>query len=229
MSERILVVEDETGVAQAVAYALGQEGFEVTVAADGVAALPAYEHTHPNLVLLDLMLPGVNGWDLFRAFREQYAEMPIIMVTARREETDRVAGLEMGADDYVIKPFSMRELMARVRTVLRRSHIEYDRSTILEMYGVRLDPARHDVRVNDQPVNLSPKEFTLLEYLMRHSGRVQGRDTILQAVWGDDVYQNDRTVDVHIRWLRMKIEADPANPHLLLTVRGVGYKFAGGP
>jgi two-component system, OmpR family, response regulator RegX3 len=225
MPERVLIVEDELSVAEAVAYSLGQEGFEVIVANEGRSALKAFEEGDPDLVVLDLMLPNISGWDLFAAFRRHRSEVPVIMLTARMEEADRVAGLEMGADDYVTKPFSMRELTARVRTVLRRGRLTEDNTrTVLEQSGVHLDPNKHELRVNDQLVNLSPKEFSLLAYLMRHSGRVHSRSSILQAVWGE-TYQDERTVDVHVRWLRMKIEADPASPQLLLTVRGVGYKF----
>lgn len=227
MSERILIVEDEPMLAEAVAYALEQEGFITELAAEGRSALEAFEKQRPDLVILDLMLPNINGWELFKAFRKQRQSVPVIMLTARAEEADRVAGLEMGADDYVTKPFSMRELVARVRAVLRRgTPAEEAIPALMQKGAVRLDAEKHEVCVHDQPVPLSPKEFALLSYLMRHSGRVRSRDEILQTVWGQDAYLDQRTVDVHIRWLRTKIEDDPANPHLLLTVRGVGYKFA---
>ena len=228
MAESILIVEDETTLAEAVAYSLGQEGFSVFLAAEGPGALRSFEEHHPDLVILDLMLPGINGWDLFKAFRKQRSHVPVVMLTARADEPDRVAGLEMGADDYVTKPFSMRELVARVRAVLRRATTEAA-PTVLQKGPIRLDADRHEVAVNDQPIVFSPKEFALLEYLMRHCGRVRSREDILQAVWGGDEYLDERTVDVHVRWLRMKIEAEPSQPKLLLTVRGIGYKFAEAP
>jgi DNA-binding response OmpR family regulator len=226
MSERILIVEDEEGLAEAVAYALEREGFEPTVAADGPTALNQFERVHPDLIILDLMLPGINGWDLFRAFRKQRGGVPIIMLTARADEPDRIAGLEMGADDYVTKPFSMRELAARVRTVLRRctDRVEEEQQP-LSRAGVMLDQGRHEVLLDGTAVELAPREFELLAYLMAHAGRVRSREQILQAVWGQEEFLDERTVDVHVRWLRTKIEAEPSRPRRLLTVRGVGYKF----
>ena len=226
MGDRILIVEDEASVAEPVAYALRQEGFETRLAADGPSALDAFEAWRPTLVLLDLMLPGLSGWQLFRAFRKQ-APVPVIMLTARADELDRVAGLEMGADDYVTKPFSMRELVARVRAVLRRVQEAEagEGQKVLEGAGLRLDLDRHEVEADGRPVSLSPKEFDLLAYLLRHRGRVRTRAEILAAVWGEDAYLDERTVDVHVRWLRTKLEPDPAAPRRLLTVRGVGYKF----
>lgn len=230
MSGCILIVEDENSVSEGIGYALQQEGFETVPATDGHLALTRFEQHHPDLVILDLMLPGINGWDLFSAYRRQRPEVPIILVTARAEEFDRVAGLEMGADDYITKPFSMRELVARVRTVLRRCAGQRSPdAAIIQAAGIRLDGDRHEVLVDDQPVTLSPKEFDLLAYLMRHAGRVRTREEILQDVWGQDSYLDERTVDVHVRWLRRKIEEDSANPRRLLTVRGLGYKFADGP
>jgi two-component system, OmpR family, response regulator RegX3 len=227
MAQRILIVEDESTLAEAVAYSLGQEGFSVSVANEGGAALTGFEEQHPDLVILDLMLPNINGWELFKAFRKQQPNVPVIMLTARADETDRVAGLEMGADDYVTKPFSMRELVARVRAVLRRmtASLEASGSAIMNKSGIHLDADRHEVTAKGEAVTLSPKEFALLAYMMRHSGRVRTREEILQAVWGEDNLLDERTVDVHIRWLRMKIEQDPAQPKVLLTLRGVGYKF----
>jgi two-component system response regulator RegX3 len=230
MAERILIVEDEASLAEAVAYTLQQVGLDVTIAADGHSALTQFEQTHPDLVVLDLMLPGINGWDLFRAFRKQRAGVPVIMLTARAEEADRVAGLEMGADDYVTKPFSMRELVARVRTVLRRAGAREDATAVtLSRGGVLVDRARHEVTVDGEPVGLTPREFDLLAYLMEHAGRVRTREQMLQAVWAQEDYLDERTVDVHIRWLRTKIEADASHPRRLITVRGVGYKFAENP
>lgn len=226
MSERILIVEDEASVAEAVAYTLEREGFEVEIAGDGKAALNAFEANVPALVILDLMLPGLSGWQLFSAFRRQ-ADVPIIMLTARAEEADRVAGLEMGADDYVLKPFSMRELVARVRTVLRRSaRAERQPPDDRLVAGdLCVDLGSHEVTVRGRAVSLSPKEFDLLAYLMGTPGRVRSRDEIIAAVWGDEEYLDQRTVDVHVRWLRQKLEADPAAPRHLMTVRGAGYKF----
>lgn len=224
MPERILIVEDEGSVAEAVSYTLEQEGFETQIAADGKEALDAFEAAPPSLVILDLMLPGLSGWQLFTAFRRK-RDVPIIMLTARTEEADRVAGLEMGADDYVPKPFSMRELVARVRTVLRRSQRGAEEEELLQTGDVQVDMGSHEVTVRGEAVALSPKEFDLLTYLMRNAGRVRSREEIIASVWGEEEYIDQRTVDVHIRWLRQKIEADPGNPAHLLTVRGVGYKF----
>jgi len=229
MAEHILIVEDEASLAEAVAYALGQEGLAVTVAGDGHQALDQFEQGRPDLVVLDLMLPGINGWDLFRAFRKQRPGVPVIMLTARADEADRVAGLEMGADDYVTKPFSMRELVARVRTVLRRARGGAEAAPLtLSRGGIVVDRARHEVTVDGAPVRLTPREFDLLAYLMEQAGRVRTREQILAAVWAQEEYLDERTVDVHIRWLRTKIETDPSHPRHLLTVRGVGYKFAEG-
>ncbi len=229
MPARILLVEDESSLADAVTYSLEQEGFTVEAVADGRQALDRFESFAPDLIVLDLMLPGLSGWQLLPAFRRQ-RDVPIIMLTARAEEADRVAGLEMGADDYVTKPFSTRELIARVRAVLRRREpAPAEPEQVLEASGVRLDLARHELTVDQQPVSCSPKEFELLAYLLRHRGRVRTREEILQAVWGQEAYLDERTVDVHVRWLRTKIETDPAAPRRLLTVRGVGYKFAEGP
>ncbi|HUS80838.1 MAG TPA: response regulator transcription factor [Armatimonadota bacterium] len=227
MSLDILVVEDDLSVSEALGYTLQQEGFAVRTAADGLSALDLFEARQPDLVILDLMLPGLSGWQLFTAFRRR-GDVPVIMLTARAEEADRVAGLEMGAHDYVTKPFSMREVVARVRMVLRRATAsgESDGTAVIRAGGVELDPASHEVRVQGRLVELSPREFDLLAYLMRHAGRVRTRDEIIAAVW-DEEYLDRRTVDVHVRWLREKIEADPANPERVLTVRGVGYRFAG--
>lgn len=227
MPDTILIVEDESSVAEAIAYTLAQEGFETEIASDGREALDSFEETAPSLVILDLMLPGLSGWQLFTAFRRQ-RDVPIIMLTARTEEADRVAGLEMGADDYVPKPFSMRELVARIRTVLRRSArggSEDAPADRLEAGDIEVDMGSHEVTVRGQSVSLSPKEFDLLTYLMRNSSRVRTRDEIIATVWGEEEYLDQRTVDVHIRWLRQKVEVDPANPRHLITVRGVGYKF----
>lgn len=213
-------------MAEAVAYALQVEGFTTVTAADGESALARFEQAEPCLVILDLMIPGINGWELFTAFRKQRPDVPVIMLTARADEADRVAGLEMGADDYVTKPFSMRELVARVRTVLRRAGREDEPlAPTFSVGAVTVNLDRHEVVVEGRPVSLSPREFGLLAYLMRHAGSVRSRGDILQAVWGHDEYLDDRTVDVHVCWLRTKIETDPSHPKRLLTVRGFGYKF----
>lgn len=226
MAERILIVEDELSVAKAVSYALEQEGFEPHCTADGSRVLTRFKETKPDLVILDLTLPGLNGWELLGALRKQSPRVLVIMLTARDEEPDQVVGLELGADDYITKPFSIRELVARVRAVLRRASGDSEKiPLVLERSGVRLDTEKHEVRVEDRVVALSPKEFALLAYLMRHAGRVRSREDILQSVWGQNAGLDERTVDVHIRWLRTKIEPDPANPLRLLTVRGVGYKY----
>jgi DNA-binding response OmpR family regulator len=228
VAQNILIVEDDPDVAEALAWNLKREGFAVRKAADGPKALSEFETSPPDLIILDLMLPGLNGWQLFKAFRKD-GEVPIIMLTARVEEADRVAGLEMGADDYVTKPFSMREIIARVRMVLRRAEARSEpEDAPLDAAGVQADPDRREVTADGQTVELSPREFDLLVYFMRHAGRVRSREDIIAAVWHEEEYLDQRTVDVHVRWLRQKIEANPAEPQRILTVRGVGYKFAGG-
>ncbi len=229
IAERILIVEDEVSVAEAVAYTLEKDGFEPAVVDNGRDALQTFMEWEPQLVILDLMLPGISGWELFSAFRRM-GNVPVIMLTARIEEPDRVAGLEMGADDYVTKPFSMRELVARVRAVLRRSAgvDGGDAPSTISRAGVVLDAERRKVTIAGNAVELPPKQFDLLKYLMENAGLVRTRSDILRAVWGEDEYVDERTVDVHVRWVRQKIELDPGNPARLLTVRGVGYKFAEG-
>ncbi|MCX7597486.1 MAG: response regulator transcription factor [Armatimonadetes bacterium] len=225
MPDRVLIVEDDKGIADSVAYTLRQEGFEVQVAADGPSGLDAFRSFRPDLVILDLMLPGLHGFDVFRAIR-RHANTPVIMLTAKAEESDRVAGIELGADDYVVKPFSMRELIARVRMVLRRSRVAAEAAEeILELGEIVIDPARHVVTVRGEEVALTPKEFALLEYLARNRGRALTRAMILENVWGSDQFIDEHTVDVHIRWLRQKIERQPSRPRLIVTVRGVGYKL----
>lgn len=227
MRDRILIVEDEVSMAGAISYALRQEGFETVVAHDGRKALEVFRKQPPDLVLLDIMVPEVSGWQLLPAFRRS-SNVPVIIVSARVQEADRVSGLELGADDYVTKPFSPRELVARVRAVLRRARAEAEATEArpVSLCGVELEPERREARVDGNPVGLSRKEFDLLLYLMLHAGRVRTREEILKAVWGQDEYIDQRTVDVHIRWLRKKIEANPAVPRRLITVRGVGYRFA---
>ncbi len=226
---RILIVEDERPIAQSLAYTLKREGFEVAIANDGAEGLRlALATPPPSLIILDLMLPSMGGLEICRIMRQrQQSWVPIIMLTAKTEEIDRVIGLEIGADDYLTKPFSMRELVARVKATLRRPIIETASEQILNCNGLEVDLNRHSVIIDGQHALLSPKEFDLLTILLRNRGRAMSRDEILSLVWGDEgPYRDPHTVDVHIRWLREKIEANPAKPERLLTIRGVGYKLA---
>jgi phosphate regulon transcriptional regulator PhoB len=224
---KVLLVDDELPIVEAVAYNLKKEGYSVATAMDAEQCLEMARREPPDLILLDVMLPSASGFDVCRILRKQ-TQVPIIMLTARAEETDRVVGLELGADDYVTKPFSMRELMARVKSVLRRSAPqETAAGGRLQIGDLRIDPERYEVLIGERAVALSPKEFELLRFLAMHPGRVFSRQVLLDRVWGTDAYVEERTVDVHIRWLREKLEADPSHPRLLLTVRGVGYKFSG--
>jgi phosphate regulon transcriptional regulator PhoB len=224
---KVLVVDDEQAIVEAISYNLKKEGFGVVTAADADQCLEVARRETPNLVLLDIMLPSASGFDLCRLLRKQ-GDVPIIMLTARADETDRIVGLELGADDYVTKPFNMRELMARVKSVLRRSASgDSPAPGPLQSGSLTLDPARYEVRLDERPLTLSPKEFELLRFLMTHPGQVFSRQVLLDRVWGAEAYVEERTVDVHIRWLREKIETNPSQPNRLLTVRGVGYKFAG--
>jgi two-component system response regulator RegX3 len=224
---RVLVVEDEESISDPLSYMLRKEGFEVSVAATGPDALNSFDRTGADIVLLDLMLPGLSGTEVCRALRQKSA-VPIIILTARDSEVDKVVGLELGADDYVTKPFSHRELIARIRAVLRRG-VEPDElvSATIEAGPVRLDVDRHTVVVGGEPVSLPLKEFDLLELLLRNSGRVLTRGQLIDRVWGADYVGDTKTLDVHIKRLRSKIEPEPANPKFLLTVRGLGYKFEG--
>lgn len=223
---KILVVEDEESFRDALAFVLSKEGFEVKLVQDGQAALEAYEKEGADLILLDLMLPGVSGLEVCKSIRAK-SNVPIIMVTAKNEEVDKVIGLELGADDYVTKPFSSRELVARIRAVLRRgsdTEVTSDYG-ILEVGPVRIDVDRHSVSVRGEAVSLPLKEFDLLELLVRNSGRVLTRGQLIDRVWGNNYVGDTKTLDVHIKRLRAKIEKDPAEPQHLLTVRGLGYKF----
>ncbi len=222
---KLLVVEDEESFSDALSYMLRREGYEVAVAATGTEALATFDRSGADLVLLDLMLPELSGTEVCRELRQR-SNVPIIIVTARDAEIDKVVGLELGADDYVTKPFSSRELLARVRAVLRRGGDGEDvASSVVEAGPVRMDVDRHTVTVNNEPVNLPLKEFDLLELLMRNSGRVLTRGQLIDRVWGADYVGDTKTLDVHVKRLRAKIEQDPANPVYLLTVRGLGYKF----
>ena len=223
----VLIVEDEESLADPLAFLLRKEGFEATVVADGPSALAEFERAGADIVLLDLMLPGMRGTDVCKQLRAS-SSVPVIMVTARDSEIDKVVGLELGADDYVTKPYSARELIARIRAVLRRgADDDYAIDGVLESGPVRMDVERHVVSVNGEPVTLPLKEFDLLEYLMRNSGRVLTRGQLIDRVWGADYVGDTKTLDVHVKRLRSKIEADPANPVHLVTVRGLGYKLEG--
>jgi two-component system response regulator RegX3 len=224
----VLIVEDEPALADALRYGLEREGFECSVAPDGADALQRFSSEQPDLVLLDLMLPGVPGLDVCRAIR-QSSQTPIIIVSARSSETEKVLGLELGADDYITKPFSTREVIARVRTVLRRAaglaKPDDAAEDVLAGGSVEMDVDKHEVRIGGQAVQLPPKEFLLLEYLLRRAGRLCTRDQLIAIVWGPDYFGDTRTLDVHVKRLRAKIERDPRAPEHLKTVHGLGYKF----
>lgn len=222
---KILIVEDEPALAETVAYNLREEGFKVCTAADGLTALDLLRREKPDLVLLDVMLPEMDGLEVCRMMRRD-SEIPIIMVTAKSREIDKVVALEIGADDYITKPFGMLELIARVRASLRRSRRESQSVEVFSGLGIDLDTARRTVLVEGGGVDLRPKEFELLHLLMANRGRVMQRSTLLDRIWGEDEYIDAGTVDVHIRRLREKVESDPSKPQRILTVRGVGYKFA---
>jgi two-component system response regulator RegX3 len=223
---RVLVVEDEESFSDALSYLLRREGYDVAVAANGPEAIALFERSGADLVLLDLMLPGVSGTEVCRAIRQR-SVVPIIIVTARDAEVDKVVGLELGADDYVTKPFSSRELVARIRAVLRRGVDSDDLvSSVVEAGPVRMDVERHTVTVDGTAVTLPLKEFDLLELLLRNADRVLTRSQLIDRVWGSDYVGDTKTLDVHVKRLRAKIEADPANPKHLVTVRGLGYKFS---
>ena len=223
---KVLVVDDEQPIVEAVAYNLKKEGYRVFTAGDAEQCLEVAKRDQPDLVILDVMLPSASGFDICRMLRKQ-GNVPIIMLTARADATDRVVGLELGADDYVTKPFNMRELMARVKGVLRRSAPQEATEQPVHSGNLTIDPNRFEVRVGTRPVALSPKEFELLRFLATHPGQVFSRQVLLDRVWGAEAYVEERTVDVHIRWLREKVEDDPSQPKRLLTVRGIGYKFSG--
>lgn len=226
----ILIVEDEESLADPLAFLLRKEGFEPVIAYDGPEALAKFEAEDIDIVLLDLMLPGMSGTDVCKELRAQ-SSVPIIMVTARDSEIDKVVGLELGADDYVTKPYSSRELIARIRAVLRRGDARHHEDEeefeeqILEGGRVRMDVERHIVTVEDEPVNMPLKEFDLLEYLLRNAGRVLTRGQLIDRIWGADYVGDTKTLDVHVKRLRSKIEATPSRPEHLVTVRGLGYKF----
>ncbi|WP_153506080.1 response regulator transcription factor [Cumulibacter manganitolerans] len=224
---RVLVVEDEESFSDALSYMLRKEGFEVAVAASGPEALAEFDRSGADIVLLDLMLPGIPGTEVCRSLRSR-SSVPIIMLTAKDSEIDKVVGLELGADDYVTKPYSARELIARIRAVLRRgADTEEAGTAALESGRVRMDVDRHVVSIDGDVVPMPLKEFDLLELLLRNAGRVLTRAQLIDRIWGADYVGDTKTLDVHIKRLRAKIEPDPANPRYVLTVRGLGYKFDG--
>jgi len=222
---RILVVEDEASFSEALAYLLGREGFDVSVADNGVSAIEEFDRHGADLVLLDLMLPGLSGTEVCRQIRSR-SNVPVIMLTAKDSEVDKVVGLELGADDYVTKPYSTRELVARIRAVLRRQGEEdLPGDGTLTAGPVRMNVERHIVTINGEPQSFPLKEFELLEFLIRNSGRVLTRSQLIDRVWGSDYFGDTKTLDVHVKRLRAKIEEDPGNPVFIQTVRGLGYKF----
>lgn len=228
----ILVVDDEQSYRDALSVALEREGFAVETASDGAEAITKFDATQPALVLLDVMLPQISGVDVCREIRSR-SQVPILMVTARNSEIDAVVGLEVGADDYITKPFGLRELVARVRAALRRAPRRAERQVadrdVVEIGDVRLDAARHEVHVRDELVALPLKEFELLELLMLHAGRVLTRDVLIDRVWGSNYCGDTKTLDVHVKRLRSRVEVDPSHPTAIVTVRGVGYRFEADP
>jgi two-component system response regulator RegX3 len=222
----ILLVEDEAALSEPLAFLLGREDYEVTVAEDGPTAVSEFDRVGPDLVLLDLMLPGMSGTEVCREIRTR-SSVPIIMLTAKDSEVDIVVGLELGADDYVTKPYSSRELLARIRAVLRR-RVELDEvedDNVLEAGRVRMDVDRHTIAVSGNEISMPLKEFELLELLLRNAGRVLTRGQLIDRVWGSDYFGDTKTLDVHIKRIRSRIEANPSEPSMLVTVRGLGYRF----
>lgn len=236
MPEKILIIEDEKALQETLAYNLTREGYEPTVAGDGNTAITKAREIHPDLILLDIMLPGKDGFEVCRVLRQEM-NTPILMLTARDEEIDRVVGLEVGADDYMTKPFSMRELIARVKAMLRRvrlirEEVQTTEKSESEKEELRcgnlvIDFKRREAIISGKVLELKPKEYDLLLYFMQHQARALSRDALLEQVWGWDFTGDSRTVDVHIRWLREKIEVDPSKPVRIVTVRGAGYRFEG--
>jgi len=234
MSQTILVVEDEPTLQETLKYNLEKAGYEAIVVGNGITALDLARENPPDLILMDIMLPGMDGIDVTRILRHEQST-PIIMLTAKDDEIDRVLGLEIGADDYLTKPFSMRELIARVKAQLRRVRLveseiksrESSQEGQLEFGNLLIDVSRREIFLDEKMLTLKPKEFELLRYLAIHQGKALSRDLILAEVWGWDYSGGSRSVDVHIRWLREKIETDPSHPKRILTLRGVGYRFEG--
>lgn len=236
MPEKVLVVEDEPALLETLAYSLGRQGYEVLTAADGPTALKVAQEKHPDLVILDIMLPGLDGFEVCRILRQK-TNVPILMLTARADEIDKVVGLELGADDYLTKPFHMRELLARVKALLRRVRLVREEMAspesqepageILTFGDLVISLGRREVQRGGELLHLRPKEYDLLLFLVQNREQNLSRDHILEKVWGWDYGGGTRTVDVHVRWLREKIEPDPAHPTRIVTVRGVGYRFEG--
>ncbi|OGO43022.1 MAG: DNA-binding response regulator [Chloroflexi bacterium RBG_16_58_8] len=230
MADKVLVVEDDPNLRNTLKYNLEREGYGVVTAADGEAAIENARREKPDVIILDLMLPKMSGLEVCRVLRREMT-VPILMLTAKTEETDKIIGLEIGADDYMTKPFSLRELLARVRAMLRRSRMVETAppgdKTLLKINDLEIDLARHKVTRQGAALGLTPKEFDLLAFLARNRGFVFSREQLLEKVWGYDYAGNTRTVDVHVRWLRQKIEADPRQPRSLITIRGTGYKLEG--
>jgi len=226
---KIAVIEDDRTLADLLKYNLSREGFAVFTAGDGNSGLELIRREKPDAIIMDVMLPGMDGFELTRLLRRESAA-PVLMLTARSDEIDKVLGLELGSDDYLTKPFSMRELLARVKAMLRRGELAKQEATaaegtILKVGEIELDPSRHVLTVSGSAIDVTPKEFDLLSFLMTNPGQVFSREGLLDRVWGYDYPGDTRTVDVHVRWLRQKIEGDPSRPKHILTVRGVGYKF----
>lgn len=238
MPEKILVVDDEVSLQETLEYNLKKQGYEVFTSGDGTEGLKLAREIKPDLIILDVMLPGLDGFEICRILRREMTT-PVLMLTARDDEIDRVVGLEVGADDYLSKPFSMRELLARVKAMLRRVRLTREEASsfqgtdgrpkaeTLEFDNLRIDMTRREITVDGEVVAFKPKEYELLTFFAQHRGQVLSREFILERVWGWDFIGDSRTVDVHVRWLREKIEADPANPRRIITVRGAGYRFEG--
>ncbi len=234
MPEKILVVEDEPALRDTLIYNLTRQGYEIKAVGDGKKALDTAHSWKPDLIVLDIMLPLLDGFEVCRILRKD-SNVPILMLTARDEEIDRVIGLELGADDYLTKPFSMREFLARVKAQLRRARLDrsgpgedlVERKETLIFGNLTLDSARNEVRLDEKPLTLKPKEYELLLFLAKHQGQMLSRELILERVWGWEFSGGSRTVDVHVRWIREKIEPDPAEPTRIVTVRGAGYRFEG--
>lgn len=230
MPDKVLIVEDDANLLEVIKYNLRKDGHDVVTAGDGEAALDVARRVKPGLIILDIMLPKLSGFEVCRILRQEMT-VPILILTARVDETDKIVGLEIGADDYMTKPFSMRELMARARAMLRRAKMmeppKAGGSASTKIGDIEVDPARHYASLSGQTLELSPKEFDLLAFLARNKGLVFSREQLLEKVWGYDFAGDTRTVDVHIRWLRQKIETDAGKPRYLLTVRGAGYKLEG--
>ena len=228
MKRKILLVDDEKTLVKALIFNLEKEGYQVIPAYDGEEALKKMEGENPDLLILDLMLPGVDGFEVCRRVRKNY-DIPIIMLTAKGDDIDKILGLELGADDYITKPFNPRELLARVKAILRRSNTQNSSiKNLIKVQDLQIDLYQHRVRVKDQEIDLTSKEFALLNLMASNPGRVYSREQLLEQIWGYNSYGDARTVDVHIRHLREKIETDPSNPRYILTVWGTGYKFREG-